>query len=254
MRVKEKLRYELKYVLTAEQAAAVRADLAGYVAPDEHGDAQGAYRITSLYYDTPDYRAYWDKLEGHKVRRKVRVRTYGDTVADGDVACYLEIKHRVNQRMGKRRARLPYAVATDFDALADRPPAVDEADWVVMQEVGFLYATLRLQAACIVRYDRLALNGDASHPDLRITFDTNLRGRARVLSLLAAEQPVGAEDPYFLPPDRCIMEIKVNQTAPFWLTQILSRHRCILRRVSKYCGALEQSAVIQNRQRIMVRQ
>ncbi len=174
MRVKEKLRYELKYVLTAEQAAAVRVDLASYVAPDEHGDAQGAYRITSLYYDTPDYRAYWDKLEGHEVRRKVRVRTYGDTMADGHEACYLEIKHRVNQRMGKRRARLPYTLATDFAAFTERPSEISDADWAVIREVGYLYATLRLQPACIVRYDRLALNGDASHPDLRITFDTNL--------------------------------------------------------------------------------
>ena len=54
------------------------------------------------------------------------------------------------------------------------------------------------------------------------------------------------------------MEIKVNQTAPFWLTQILSRHRCILRRVSKYCRVLEPwsraAQIIQNRQRIMVTQ
>jgi hypothetical protein len=251
MRVKTKLRYELKYVLTAAQAAAVRADLETYVELDEHGDDQGAYRITSLYYDTADYRAYWDKLEGHKVRRKVRVRTYGDTVPDGDATCYLEIKHRVNRRMGKRRALLPYTLATDFEAFAQRPATADDDAWAVMQEVGFLYETLRLQPACIVRYDRVALNGDASHPDLRITFDTNLRGRAYDLGLLADEQP-GRADPYFLPPDRCIMEVKVNQTAPYWLTQILSDHRCILRRMSKYCSALEQSAVIQNRQRIIM--
>ena len=125
---------------------------------------------------------------------------------------------------------------------------------IIAEALLNLAGRLRLQPSCIVRYDRVALNGDASHPDLRITFDTNLRGRSRNLSLLAADQPLDESDRYFMSPDVSIMEIKVNQTAPFWLTQILSRHRCILRRVSKYCGALEQSAVIQNRQRIMVRQ
>jgi hypothetical protein len=254
MRVKQKLRYELKYVLTAEQAAAVRADLATYVEPDEYGDADGAYRITSLYFDTPDYRAYWDKLEGHKVRRKVRVRIYGDMIATADESCFLEVKHRVNQRMGKRRARLPYAEAIDLAGFAQRPAETSDRDWAVLQEVYYLYETLRLQPACIVRYDRVALNGDASHPDLRITFDTMLRGRARNLSLLAADQADDFEhERFFLPPDRTIMEIKVNQTAPFWLTQILSEHRCILRRVSKYASALERSAVIQNRQRLLAR-
>ena len=146
MRVKEKLRYELKYVLTAEQAAAVRADLASYVEPDEHGDAQGAYRITSLYYDTPDYRAYWDKLEGHKVRRKVRVRIYGDTWRMADASCYLEIKHRVNQRMGKRRAQAALCACHRLCGLGGAPDAAS----LTMTPTG---PSCRRSAFCMLHCD-----------------------------------------------------------------------------------------------------
>jgi hypothetical protein len=47
-------RYELKYVLTREQYSSVVEDLAAYMQPDPHGDEDGHYLVTSLYYDTPD--------------------------------------------------------------------------------------------------------------------------------------------------------------------------------------------------------
>ena len=245
MRVKATLRYELKYLITRAQYHAVLAAIAPRLQPDTFGDNTGAYPVTSLYFDTPDYKAFWDKLEGHKVRRKVRVRIYGQTVTGPDAPVFLEIKQRVDKRMAKRRARLPYAQALDLAGLDE---VATEDDPAFLHEVAYLHRTLALQPACIVRYDRLAFEGDDAHPDLRVTFDTNLRGRTRDLTLLPGSN---ATDAFFLPPDRVVLEVKVNRSAPFWLTRILSRHGCVLRRVSKYCAALEQNAAIGGRQRIL---
>jgi len=118
----------------------------------------------------------------------------------------------------------------------------------VIQEVLYLYNTLRLQPACIVSYDRLAFNGSEYDPGLRVTFDTNLKCRAHDLTLLSQGY---AENHFFVPPQWCIMEVKVNIRAPYWLTGVLSNYRCTLRRISKYCTALEQSVALLQNQRIV---
>ncbi len=71
MRIKTDLRYELKYLIRREQMERLALDLAEQMDPDGHGNELGQYPITSLYYDSPDYKAYWDKLDGHRKRRKV---------------------------------------------------------------------------------------------------------------------------------------------------------------------------------------
>jgi len=45
---------------------------------DANAGRDGSYKVASLYYDSPDLRCYWEKLDVEKVRRKLRVRTYGE--------------------------------------------------------------------------------------------------------------------------------------------------------------------------------
>ena len=83
MRIKSDLRYELKYLIRRSQMDALLPELADYgSARTPHAGEHGRYPITSLYYDSPDHKAYWDKLEGHRNRRKVRVRVYGNEQVD----------------------------------------------------------------------------------------------------------------------------------------------------------------------------
>jgi hypothetical protein len=249
MRLKADLRYELKYLINRAQHQAIVQELAGYMGLDTHGDEQGVYPITSLYYDTPTYQAYWDKLEGHRNRRKIRVRVYGNTTVTPETRCFLEIKQRLNTRMRKRRAVLTYAEAVAFDDFDERAGSWPEADAAVLREVAYLYRTLQLRPACIVRYDRMAFEGNEHYPDLRVTFDTNLRCRTYDLSLLSTGY---AANEFFLSPELAVLEVKANQNVPYWLTQMLSRHRCVIHRISKYCAALEHSRAITSRQRFVV--
>lgn len=247
MRIKNENRYELKFVIRREQQAAMLADLAAFLEPDEHGDVVGAYTVTSLYYDGEDFKAYWDKLEGHRFRRKVRVRVYGDDPVTPETPCYVEIKQRLNKTLQKKRAKLPYNAAVAFQRF-DGDLDVSPGERQVLAEVHYLYRILDLQPTCLVRYTRCALNGNESYPDLRVTFDSNLRCRAHALSLLGDEK---AEDQFFLDPEWYVMEIKANYTIPYWLAQLISKHRCTPQRFSKYCTALERSQGGLYRQRII---
>jgi len=248
VRLKTELRHELKYLITHDQRRAILAGLADTMVPDQHSANASAYTIASLYYDTPTYRAYWDKVEGHRSRRKVRVRVYGDHTVTAETRCYVEIKQRQNQLMSKRRVALPYGSAIDPAAYPTIWSALGAGDEATLREVAYLHATLHLQPACVVTYQRLALNGLDPYTDLRVTFDTQLRGRIHDLSLLSPGTTAGQ---YFLAPHLCVMEVKVNHTVPYWLASLISQQRCSPRRISKYCLALEQSGAIAQRQRIV---
>ncbi|MCO6451267.1 MAG: polyphosphate polymerase domain-containing protein [Caldilineales bacterium] len=246
-RVKARQRYELKYVLNRHNRDDLITDLLQRMTPDRFGDDAGYYPVTSLYFDTADYKAYWDKIQGHRVRRKVRVRVYGANEVTPETPAYLEIKHRDDKTLQKRRLTLSYAQAEALSDLGDLLPDLPEPDRRVAEEVVYLHRALDLRPTCVVSYDRLAFNGSEYEPALRITFDTVTKYRVHDLTLLS-----GLSEPnhYFLPPDWCILEVKVNRRVPYWLTEILGRHNCAFRRVSKYCAALEASAAVFDTQRI----
>jgi hypothetical protein len=250
MRIKYFSRFELKYLLTRQQHHHFAEILPEYLTPDTSGDEKGQYTITSLYYDTEDYKAYWDKIEGLKFRRKVRIRVYGQTQVNPKTFCFVEIKQRLDKTLQKKRVYLPYAAAEELCNAS--LPVAGEADMSVadretISEVRYLQSTLDLQPACIVSYNRQAFEGSEYDAGLRITFDTNLKGRVSDLTLLDTGY---AQNQYFIPPEWSIMEVKVNYRVPYWLTEMIGKYRFTLRRISKYCATLEQSKALLQTQRI----
>jgi hypothetical protein len=248
-RIKTDLRHELKYLIRRDQQQALMKELLEHLAIDAHAQEDGLYPITSLYFDTPDHKFYWDKIEGHRVRRKVRVRVYGNAAMSPETPCFLEIKQRVDKLIRKRRVLLPYEQAVAFGNFDQPPDELPEAERRVLQEVHYLYRTLDIQPTCVVRYNRLALEGNELYPDLRVTFDTNLRSRIHDLTLLSTDY---ADNKFFLRPDFAVLEVKINNNVPYWLTQILNRYRCRLQRISKYCAALEHNHVVAGQRRVVV--
>jgi hypothetical protein len=69
---------------------------------------------------------------------------------------------------------------------------------------------------------------------LRVTFDTNLSFQSHRLHI--------HEEPSALPmlsPNQVVMEIKVNERIPNWLTGLIADHNLKMVRVSKYCRSIE---------------
>lgn len=251
MRIKLFNRFELKYVLTGVQYDQFAEILPNYLQPDRRGDEYGRYKITSLYYDSEDYKAYWDKIEGHKFRRKVRIRIYGQQTVTPETLCFAEIKQRINKTLQKKRVFVSYASAEALCGAGEpieEEAEMSETDREIVSEIRYLQSTLQLRPACVVSYDRQAFDGSEYDDGLRITFDTNLKGRTYELSLLDMGH---AQNQFFVPPPWCIMEVKVNYRVPYWLTEIIGKYRFTLRRVSKYCATLEQSKALLQTQRII---
>ncbi|WP_279328160.1 polyphosphate polymerase domain-containing protein, partial [Streptomyces sp. OS603R] len=141
-------RFELKYLVPVEQAAEIRDELAERMDRDLNSPV-GGYGVWSLYYDTPQLRFYWEKIEGLKFRRKLRIRHYGDLdgVSDESPVC-VEIKQRVNRVTQKRRITLPYGVARQ---LCDGRQMIEHSakESAFVQEVLELVVRLNLQPTAI---------------------------------------------------------------------------------------------------------
>lgn len=227
-------RFELKYLVPVEQAAQIRDELAERMERDAHSPV-GGYGVWSLYYDTPQLRFYWEKIEGLKFRRKLRIRHYGDLdgVTDASPVC-VEIKQRVNRVTQKRRITLPYGVARQLcDGRELVPHSAKERAFV--EEVLELIVRLNLRPAAITGYQREALVGRDADTGLRVTLDRRVRGRDRDFHF-GTRTP---ENRFTIPPYLAVMEIKVNERTPYWITDLAARRNLNLVRVSKYVQSIE---------------
>jgi len=228
-------RYELKYIVTVKEAERIISDLETLTQPDRHGGHEG-YRVVSLYYDSPDLDFFWAKIEGIKFRRKLRVRIYPEDDIEAVTEGMVEIKQRINRTVQKRRLKLALEDAERLCAGSLDRNDLDPRDRQVASEVQYMVRAMHLGPTCITAYRRRAFVGGLYDAGLRITFDTDVSCRVHGLRVNQ-----DAENHLFLPPDWCIMEVKVNDAVPDWVTSLLARHGCRLRRVSKYCAGLAKA-------------
>ncbi|GAA3590196.1 polyphosphate polymerase domain-containing protein [Nonomuraea rosea] len=226
-------RYEIKYLVDVTEAAELRKEIAQRLDADSHNGEHG-YGIWSVYYDTRHLRFYWEKIEGLKFRRKLRLRHYGDRFAvNAATPVFVEIKQRVNRVTQKRRVSLPYAEAL---RLCERRQLVehDPGQGAFLEEVLDLILRLDLRATAVTGYTRHAYIGRDADVGLRVTFDQRVRGRDRDFHLGA-----DAENRLIVPARKAIVEVKANDRVPYWLTDLTAKRNLQVVRVSKYCQSVE---------------
>ena len=153
-------RFELKYLISYDTAQRLQEDLKKYVLPDAYAKTpNGLYTLSSLYYDTNDYRFYWEKVDGIKYRRKLRIRQYETNVPlTDDSLVYVEIKQRVDRVTQKRRVPMKYKDALNLcnNLIIPEHEKVDEA---TLFEIYELLKTNNLKPSCITSYMRNAYFG-----------------------------------------------------------------------------------------------
>ena len=222
-------RFELKYIVHQDRAREFRDRLGEYVQRDPNVGASGEYLISSLYYDSPDFHAYWEKLEGYKFRRKVRVRKYDNDPRD---LWFVEIKQRIDKTVQKRRTDAPLEQVKNLmegGPWEDTKYSTDS----VFQEVNYLRTARRLEPTVIVSYNREPFVG-AYDQSLRITFDRNLRSRRGGFD----DWGNPSQGRLFLPVDMVVVEVKFDNYVPVWLCSLLSQLEYVSERMSKYCSAV----------------
>jgi SPX domain protein involved in polyphosphate accumulation len=223
-------RFELKYLLTSQQAIDLKEDLARYMTVDPHGNAGQGYALHSVYADSRDFHCFWEKVEGIKFRRKLRFRRYR---SQPDV--FVEIKQRLDRTIQKRRVRYRLdELAALFGGDSPAAGQVEESIDPVLSEARYLWRLLDMVPVVSISYRRLAFSGWFER-DLRVTLDSRVRYSADQLDIA---EPFEIGKP-LLADDLVVMEIKFDDRVPRWLLGLVARHQLSMVRLSKYCTAVD---------------
>ena len=217
-------RYELKYILNRQQTEFFKEALQGHMVLDQYGRTS----IASLYYDTPDYRLIRTSVEKPPFKEKIRLRSYG--LATNDSPVFLELKRKAYGIVYKRRVQSTIPLVEKFFAGSGDVCAPGQ----INREITYFrdYYSV-LVPACLIIYDREAYFEPGG--DLRVTLDFNPRYRSERLDLTVSMDGVS-----LLPKGSAILEIKVQQAEPLWLTSILDRGEIRKTSFSKYGEAYRQ--------------
>lgn len=211
-------RTEKKYLLSAEQYAALWEQMAPYLEPDDYPLST----VCSIYYDTDDYRLIRHSIEGPVYKEKLRLRSYN--VPGQEDPVFVELKKKFRGVVYKRRVSMSAREAAAW-LNEERPPAEDGQ---MVREIDWFLHSVRPRPKVLLACDRLAFRAREDQ-ELRITFDRNIRWRETELDLCAGDQG----EP-LLRDGEVLMEIKTPSAAPLWLAHLLSELSLFPASFSKY--------------------
>ena len=227
-------RIEKKYLMSAEQYEEFRRRLDPLAAADRYGKTT----ILNIYYDTPEDLLIRRSLEKPVYKEKLRLRTYGVPRPGG--TAFVEIKKKYKGVVYKRRVSAPYEEAlawldTSSGSLSERSGRIRrsaDGEEQILREIDYFQQFYRdLEPKMVIAYDRIAMAGRAD-PELRITFDTNLRWRTEDLDLLSGDY--GRQ---LLQEGQVLCELKIAGAVPMELVRMLSDLQIYPVSCSKYGNA-----------------
>ena len=228
-------RTEQKYLLSMDDYRKLMDKLENHLEEDEYFRS----KIANIYLDDELYSLISESMERPVFKEKMRVRSYGSGKA------FVEIKRKYKGQVYKRRVAMTECEAMDFVNLGRKPSGTTEADCRIINEEEYFINFHKCRPMMYVAYDRISYKG-RELPDLRITFDTDVRYRKEKLSLtdtgtetviLGAGLDFNDQDGRNLSDKKYIMEIKTNGALPLWLSEMLDSLKIYPASFSKYANA-----------------
>ena len=226
-------RYEIKYMVTAEQKARILEAMEPYMEMDRFGRST----VRNIYFDTDDFVLARHSIAKPDFKEKLRVRCYAE--ADADSTVFVELKRKFDGVVYKRRVGLREADAMRWMAGSNDPAVMSglaAGSPQVTSEIEYfrgLYSGLK--PVLYLSYDREAYRmKDGAHAadggaEFRVTFDCNIRCRETGLTLRS--EAYGTE---MLDEGMFLMELKCPGAIPLWMTEVLSKEHLYKTSFSKY--------------------
>ncbi len=219
-------RYELKYLLDAQQKAAVLRAMEPYMRLDEYGRTT----IRNIYFDTPNFRLIRRSLERPAYKEKLRLRSYAQ--ASDEKPVFVELKKKYESVVYKRRITCPQRAA--MDCLCSGKPLPNPSQ--IAQEINYFCSYYQgLTPAVFLSYEREAFY-TLAQGDLRVTFDENILSRREGFSF--ADGIYGTQ---LLDKGLSLMEVKTSGSIPLWLARCFSENGIYKTSFSKYGAAYQKT-------------
>ena len=234
-------RFELKFLIDWPAYLRIRNQIQPFVGLDSYSLSGGRYSILSLYYDSPNFDCYYDKIDGNDRRHKLRVRWYLNEQGGKETA-FLELKKKINYGTLKSRLKIDSNDLTDFfrnkkDCF--KRVCKDVRQEEIAKEMLFYYSVQNLKPVVYTHYLREAYIGKCENR-LRITFDMKISCKPGTCS---REFDYSSRN-YIFNPYYMVFEIKGFHDLPNWLVSIISSNNLQRQSISKYCLAVEKAHLL----------
>jgi hypothetical protein len=219
--------YEIKFLVPTGLGNDIRVWARERLFPDPNSESGGdTYRITSLYFDTPEFAVF--HRSGSHGRAKYRIRRY-----DASPTVFLERKLRARGVVTKRRSVVPIE---DLARLSEFDDGC-RGHWFRRR-----VEARGMSPSCQISYERTALVGQSDSCLIRVTLDEGL-----------CAAPVS--DVAFRPLPDCtpvldghsVLEMKFRMAMPAAFKEIVQQFELTARPVSKYRLAIPVLALAQDR-------
>ena len=226
------MKYEFKYIVPVSNLDELRESILPFLELDPFAAAMPdhEYTVRSIYFDTINFDYYYEKLDGYKIRKKIRIRGYNKRIGDDTV--FMEIKRKLKENINKDREQLTFEVMRRLMAGEGSKAYGEQTDDHGVNGAGkFLFHVYRnnLKPVVLVIYEREAYY-DRSMTGVRVTIDKNLRSIAypELTDLYAEQRAIPALKGKF------ILEVKFYHHFPGWLRPITARFGLFKQSASKY--------------------
>ena len=214
-------REEYKYYIPLRFYPRLMEDLGMFKKMDDNAKVAGdGYHVTSIYFESIELKAYFDKIEGQANREKLRLRHYS---TDRKGPLNVELKCKRGNKCIKKKVK------------------VNQDEWDKILRGNYVGIELfrginHMHPFVRVDYKRKAFFAKNDR-NIRITVDYNVRC-ARFIKGLLRKSYIPA-----IPPGAIILEIKTPNYFPFWLTAIIKKYSLKKGAISKYTLAVQSLAV-----------
>ncbi len=221
---KLKYRNELKHFVTMAGALVIKSRLSCMLLTDRNSGPDGRYHIRTLYFDTPEDRALFEKMEGLPIKEKFRIRLYNHD--HSFIRLEKKIKHFTKgAKFGARLEKEEVQNILNGDITFLR-----QSDQELLREFYLKLRTERLVPKTVVDYMREAYRYPAGN--VRVTLDSDIRASISSTDLFDAKLPSAAA----LGSGICIIEVKFDGFLPEFIQDIVQLNKCTSTPFSKFAA------------------
>ena len=233
-------RYEFKYILNKKTSDQIEKEAQNFMIYDGHvkKELNNKYFVRSLYFENNFSSNFYEKVDGMKIRRKYRLRTYSNFF-DPKVPIFFEVKGRISERTYKKRINVKNKYLNLFLSQSQNFNLLNLYPNNEMI-INFIFDSFRknLKPLILVDYKRRPyINKFGLY--FRLTFDTNL--------LSSKTNNLFSNDKYSswleCKAGYTILEVKFDRSIPAWFHRVIQCYNLKRRSVSKFVLGMSSSGL-----------
>jgi len=224
-------RFEFKYHLPRALADRLVPQLLNYMDWDPFAQEKEFYRVNSLYWDSANFQAFHDKLDGYFERKKIRIRYYGDDFASASPH-FFEIKRKKGDAILKNRMDVGIEDVVNFISDSASIKNLKCKDESFVDELLYEIFNKQLKPAVLVSYLRKPFISKFDSK-FRVTFDYEIMVAQPTEELFVGHYKSVNDE-------LVVMEVKFNGALPRWFhKEVIEMYSLQKDTFSKYCSGIE---------------